>query len=92
MGDLERHVEALEGRVDREFRHAAMVMATQRGIIRRSFEQVNLAFLEQQLAFTRLGERVASALGEVAQAQREQAGEIAEIKRRLDRLENPPAA
>lgn len=92
MGDMERRLEALEGRVDREFRHTATVMATQREIIQRSFEQVNLALLEQQLAFTRLGERVASAIGEVAQAQREQAGEIDEIKRRLDRLENPPAA
>lgn len=90
--DLERRLASLENRVTREFKHLNNVMGTQREIVQKAFDQVNLALLEQQMTVSSAGERVVADLREFASVQVAQAAEIEEIKRRLDRLENPPAA
>ena len=68
------------------------VMATQREIVQKAFDQVNLALLEQQMTFHSFAENTKENLRQLAQEFLTTDAEIDAIKKRLDQLENPPAA
>lgn len=97
--DLERRLQKLESDLERGYRHLEHVLVSQRGIVQKAFDQVNLALLEQQVAIAHHGESTRSGLLELADLYRGTSGELdllrretEELRRRVERLENPPAA
>jgi hypothetical protein len=89
---IEERLKRLEARVERDYQHLERVMSTQREIVQKAFDQVNLALLEQQMALKAHSDGVKEALSEVVQLVSGTVAEIDHIKERLDKLENPPAA
>lgn len=86
----------LEERVERDYNHLERVIAPQREIVEKAFDQVNLALLEQQIGLKAFADNTRESLRELIELMQTQQEhhdrEIQAIKQRLDRLENPPAA
>lgn len=97
--DFAQRLQRLEAQVDRGYRHLENVLLTQREVVQTAFAQVNLALLEQHLAIAQHGETTRASLHDLADLHRDTASEIEslrqdteDLKRRVERLENPPAA
>ncbi|MGE0495190.1 MAG: hypothetical protein AB7S38_38650 [Vulcanimicrobiota bacterium] len=95
MGFDER-LERLEQRVERDDQHLERVIVTQREIVQKAFDQVNLALLEQQIGLKAFADNTRDSLRELIELMKGQRAEndreLEAIKARLDRLESPPAA
>ncbi len=85
MDDLKKRLERLEQRVDRGLAHTEPVIATQREIIEKAFDQVRLALMEQEAAYRVQGVETRESISELTQI-------VLAMEKRLTDLENPPAA
>ncbi|MHB2020286.1 MAG: hypothetical protein ACYCW6_25400 [Candidatus Xenobia bacterium] len=88
--DIEERLKRIEVRLDRDYQHLETVVATQREIVQKAFDQVNLALLEQQMAFRTYAESTRENLQDLRELVLIAHTEISEIKKRLDKLEHPP--
>ena len=83
--DLKLRLERLERRVERQHAHTERVLATQREIVEKAFDQVRLAMLEQEAALRSEGTETRETLQELTQI-------VLALSQRVDDLEDPPAA
>lgn len=91
---VEERLDNLEHRVQRGHNHLVNVMATQREIIQKAFDQINLALIEQEMAVRGQFQDVNAGLGELRESLQDLLEEVADHEARLKRLEegDQPAA
>jgi len=96
--DFDKRLKRLEQRMERSHQHLERVLLTQRENVEKGFDQVKIALLEQELALRKYGSETRESMTDLTDTVRDlrsssvtTTAEIDDIKKRLDRLENPPA-
>jgi len=85
MDDLRKRLERLEHRLERGQKHTERVLATQREIVEKAFDQVRLAMLEQDAAMRAQAIETRESLQELTQI-------VLSLEKRISDQQGPPAA
>ncbi|GMU55017.1 MAG: hypothetical protein AMXMBFR33_41630 [Candidatus Xenobia bacterium] len=81
MEEFRKRLERIDARLDRNQRHTELVLTSQRQIMENGFDQVRLAFLEQE-----------ATIRAHAAETKDTVQELTQLVAGLEQLENPPAA